>query len=129
MKRIALCFLGLALLLVAPVVTEPQNRQANTTDLGVELEAYSHRLRRPQVLIRGRWQLRVHLFVVILPSLSISPTLSFEPLRFWSRTTGPQILLRYPSLSSCSTQKIYRLRISFSHFTRMEKLTQPGSES
>ena len=42
MKRIALCFLVLALLLVAPVVTEPQNRQANTTDLGAELEAYSH---------------------------------------------------------------------------------------
>ena len=42
MKRIALCFLGLALLLVAPVVTEPQNRQATTTDLGAELEAYSH---------------------------------------------------------------------------------------
>jgi hypothetical protein len=42
MKRIALCFLGLALLLAAPVVTEPQNRQASTTDLGAELEAYSH---------------------------------------------------------------------------------------
>lgn len=42
MKRIALCFLVLALLLVAPVVTEPQNRRANTTDLGAELEAYSH---------------------------------------------------------------------------------------
>ena len=42
MKRIALCFLGLALLLVAPVVTEPQNWQANITDLGAELEAYSH---------------------------------------------------------------------------------------
>jgi len=42
MKRIALRFLGLALLLVAPVVTEPQNRQATITDLGTELEAYSH---------------------------------------------------------------------------------------
>ena len=42
MKRIALCFLGLTLLLLAPVVTEPQNRQANITDLGAELEAYSH---------------------------------------------------------------------------------------
>ena len=41
MKRIALCFLGLALLLLASVVTEPQNRQASTTDLGAELEAYS----------------------------------------------------------------------------------------
>ena len=41
MKRIAF-FLGLALLLVAPVVTEPQNRRASTTDLGAELEAYSH---------------------------------------------------------------------------------------
>jgi hypothetical protein len=42
MKRIALCFLGLPLLLVAPVATEPQNRQANITELGAELEAYSH---------------------------------------------------------------------------------------
>jgi hypothetical protein len=42
MKRIALCFLGLTLLLLAPVVTAPQNRQANITDLGAELEAYSH---------------------------------------------------------------------------------------
>jgi hypothetical protein len=42
MKRIALFFLALALLLVAPLVTEPQNRQASTTDLGAELEAYSH---------------------------------------------------------------------------------------
>jgi hypothetical protein len=41
MKRIALCFLGLALLLLASVVTKPQNRQASTTDLGAELEAYS----------------------------------------------------------------------------------------
>jgi hypothetical protein len=52
MKRIALCFLGLALLLVAPVVTEAQNRQANTTDLGVELEAYSQVLPRRAPLWR-----------------------------------------------------------------------------
>jgi hypothetical protein len=41
MKRIALGFLGLALLLLASVVTEPQNRQASTRDLGAELDAYS----------------------------------------------------------------------------------------
>ena len=42
MKRIAPCFLSLALVLVAPVVTEPQSRQAHITDLGAQLEVYSH---------------------------------------------------------------------------------------